>query len=490
MASLVTRRTHSFARAIVCSDCYTSTMISIRRHRWAAFALALGLNGITLVASAKTEFRLATFSADVTVPMGHALMGGGIKPSATVADPLFAKGWVLLGGKKPIVVVSVDWCEIRNAAYDRWRSVLANAAGTDPVHVLVSSVHVHDAPVADLDAERILIASNATGSVCNLDFLEAAVQRVAQALRDSLKSPRHVTHIGIGQARVENVASNRRYVLPDDSVRFDRTSRTRDAQARTAAEGTIDPWLKTVSFWDGKKPVAAMHAYAVHPMSYYGDGEVSADFVGLARAWMQTNLPSVFQIYVSGCSGNVTAGKYNDGSPENRPVLAGRIYRTMKESWASTKRHRLRQADFRAVPLRLEPRSSTGFTVTEQEKRVKEDPKPFGQCLAAMGLSWHKRCVAGQPIDVPAIDFGTAQLLLLPAESYVEFQLFAQQQRPKTFVLVMGYGECAPGYIPIERAWQENDSNLGDWCWVSPGAEATMKQAIEAALKPTVGSRH
>jgi hypothetical protein len=455
----------------------------------AALALALGLNCNALVAAAKTEFRLATFSANVTVPMGHALMGGGIQPSQKVADPLFANGWVLLGGEKPIVMVSVDWCEIRNAAYDRWRNVLANAADTDPTHVLVTSVHVHDAPVADLEAQNILNASLAAGSICNLDFHEEAIQRVAQALKESLKSTQRVTHIGVGQAKVEKVASNRRYVLPDGTISHGRTSRTKNPQAHAAAEGTIDPWLKTLSFWDGKKAVAAMHAYAVHPMSYYGQGEVSADFVGMAQDWMQTNLPSVFQIYVSGCSGNLTAGKYNDGSPTNRPVLAGRIYQAMKTSWANTKLNPLKLADFRVVSLKLTPRDSAGFTVADLEKRLKEDPKPFGQCLAAMGLSWRKRCAAGQPIDVPAVDFGPAQLLLLPAESYVEFQLFAQEQRPKSFVMVMGYGECAPGYIPIERAWKENDQNLADWCWVSPGAEAAMKQAIEAALKPAARSQ-
>jgi hypothetical protein len=47
----------------------------------------------------------------------------------------------------------------------------------------------------------------------------------------------------------------------------------------------------------------------------------------------------------------------------------------------------------------------------------------------------------------------------------------------------MGYGECAPGYIPIERAWAENDSNLHDWCWVAPGAERALTQALEMALK-------
>ncbi len=82
------------------------------------------------------------------------------------------------------------------------------------------------------------------------------------------------------------------------------------------------------------------------------------------------------------------------------------------------------------------------------------------------------------------MDFGPAQFLLLPGESYVEFQLHAQKLRADSFVMVAGYGECAPGYIPIERAWAERDGNLSDWCWVAQGSEAPMKAAIEAALKP------
>ena len=90
------------------------------------------------------KFEIATFSADVTVPMGHGMMGGLWK-SKSVADPLFAKGVVLTGGDKPVVFVSVDWCEIRNASFDRWREVLARAAGTTRERVLVSAIHQHDA---------------------------------------------------------------------------------------------------------------------------------------------------------------------------------------------------------------------------------------------------------------------------------------------------------------------------------------------------------
>jgi hypothetical protein len=189
-------------------------------------------------------------------------------------------------------------------------------------------------------------------------------------------------------------------------------------------------------------------------------------------------------MYVSGCSGNVTAGKYNDGSPDNRPVLAGRLYAAMKGAWEVTKRHLLRAIDFRSAALRLEARGGAGFTEEDLMKRLRDDPKPFGQCLAALGLSWRRRVEAGRAIDVAAIDFGPAVLSLLPAEAYVEYQLLAQRTRPDVFVVTAGYGECGPGYIPVERAWEERDGNLNDCCWVAPGSEEKMARAIAAALKP------
>ena len=60
-------------------------------------------------------------------------------------------------------------------------------------------------------------------------------------------------------------------------------------------------------------------------MSYYGDGRVSSDFCGLAREKRARDEPGVFQVYFTGCAGNVTAGKYNDGAKENRPVLRDRM---------------------------------------------------------------------------------------------------------------------------------------------------------------------
>ena len=447
-------------------------------------ALSLALSASPGIAADKAPYRLATFAADVTPPLGHALMGGGIAPAKKIDDPLSAHGFVLLGAGKPLVVVAVDWCEIRNDAYDRWREVLAQAANTTPQRVLVMALHQHDAPIADLEAQRFLDRAGAAGKICDLKFHERAVQKVAAALKQGLGKARRVTHYGIGQAKVEKVASNRRYLLAGGKAAYNRMSATRDSKIRAYPEGTIDPWLKTLSFWDSDRPVLALSAYATHPMSYYGRGGVSSDFVGLARKRRQADEPGVLQMYVSGCSGNVTAGKYNDGATANRPILADRIYRAMAQAWKATKRYPLERIAFRTAPLRLEPRDGTGFSVADLQKRLKSDKRPFGQCLAALGLSWRKRADMGHKLSIPVLDFGKALFVLMPAESYVEYQLLAQNLRPDAFVVTAGYGECAPGYIPIERAWRERDGNLNDWCWVAPGSERAMTGALEAALIP------
>jgi hypothetical protein len=453
-----------------------------RREALAAFAATSG--GLRPTLAEAPQLTLSTFTAEVTVPIGHPLMGGGIAPAKEIVDPLFAHGFVLQGVGKPIVFVALDWCEIRNGAYSAFRVPIAYDVGTDPSRVMLCSLHQHDAPVVDLDAQLLLERHRAEGKVFDLAFLRRTVDQLAAAAKESLKNAKSVTHVGTGQAKVEKVASNRRYTDEAGTIRHNRMSATRDPKIRDAEEGTIDPFLKTLSFWNGDTPLLGLSAYATHPMSYYGKGGVSADFIGMARKRRQADTPGTFQTYVSGCSGNVTAGKYNDGDPANRPVLADRMHQAMVAAWKDTKRVPVKEVSFRSVPLKLEARTSAGFSEAELTKRLTTDPKPFGQCLAALGLSWKQWVDSGHAIDLPVLDFGSAVVAVLPAESYVEYQLAAQRMRPDAFVLVAGYGECGPGYIPIERAWKENDSNLADWCWVNPGSEQRMLEALEKALKP------
>jgi len=430
-----------------------------------------------------TALLLACFSADVTPPIGHPLCGGLVKPAERIVDPLFARGFVLLGAGKPMVLCAVDWCELHNDAQDRWQAVLAEAAGTVPERVMVCTIHQHDAPLADLEARRLLDDRDVKGGLTDPAFFERALKGVAASVRKALESPRRITHVGVGQGKVEKVASNRRVVRADGKVHGMRGSSCADPALVAAPTGVIDPWLKTISFWDGDRAVAAVSCYATHPMSYYRRGGVSSDFFGLARARRQKDDPSIFQIMTNGCGGNLGAGKYNDGSTKMRPILTDRLYQGMVRAWQATKRHPLERPTWRVTPLRLPPKTDKRFSTDYLTKLLDDEKQSLGERVrASLALTWRRRAEAGHVMKVPTLDLGVAQVVLLPGEPFVEYQLMAQKMRPDAFVMVIGFGGLGPGYVPIDRAFDEGGYEPGAWCFVGRGCEKAMTTTLRRAL--------
>jgi hypothetical protein len=423
---------------------------------------------------------LATFTCDVTPPIGHPLCGGWIEPARGVDDPLKALGVVLLGVGKPVVLCVVDWCGIRNEAFRIWRKALADAAHTTPEYVSLHTVHPHNAPFADVEAQKLIAEAKAPISL-ELDYFHDCVKRSADALRNALPKARQFTHIGTGSAKVDRVASNRR-IVADGKVKFARMSATKAKAVRDEPEGLIDPNLRTLSFWDGETPLAAAHFYACHPMSYYGDGRVSADFCGLARQKRQDENPDVFQMYFNGCGGNVTAGKYNDGAKENRPVLRDRMYNAMVSAWKETKRTAVDRWEWRFEPVKLPPRREPSFGATLSQK-VLDDPKAKAaiRVNGAFQLAWLKRIDI--PIELNCLDFGGKVMsLFLPGESFVEYQLAAQAARPDASVFVAAYGDDGPGYIPTARAYLEGGYEPTA-ALANADAEEIMTRAIRKLLR-------
>jgi hypothetical protein len=424
---------------------------------------------------------LATFSIDVTPPEGHPLCGGWIEPARAVDDPLKALGVVLLGQGKPIVLCVLDWVALRNDAHLAVRKALAEAAHTTIDHVSVHAVHPHNAPFADTVAQKLLDEAKGPPSL-DLKFFDKAVKDVAAACKDSLAKTKRFTHIGVGSATVTEVASNRRVLGPDGKVKFTRTSATKNKEARDAPEGLIDPALRTLSFWDGDTLLAAMHYYATHPMSYYGDGRVSADFCGLARQKMQDEDTKVFQVYFTGCSGNVTAGKYNDGAKENRPVLRDRMHEAMKASLRSTKKIPVDGWEWRVESVKLLPRKEASFG-EEASRKVLEDEKATKakRGNAAFQIAWLKR--QDRPIDIGCLDFGGKVFVLhLPGEAFIEYQLAAQKMRPVETVFVASYGDDGCGYIPTAKAFLEGGYEP-TVALAGPESEAILLKAMAKLLK-------
>lgn len=53
------------------------------------------------------------------------------------------------------------------------------------------------------------------------------------------------------------------------------------------------------------------------------------------------------------------------------------------------------------------------------------------------------------------LDGGAAQFLIMPAESFVGYQLVAQRLRPDSLVVVARFRDGAARYIPLDQSFQE-----------------------------------
>lgn len=442
--------------------------------------LSLSL-GITAGAG---ELRLATFQIDATPPVGSPLCNGAVKPAKEIVTPLTARGVILLGAGEPIVLSAFDWVGIANESHDAFREALAKAVSTSPDRVAIHTLHQHDAPGSDFATERLLAEHGLGGLYSNAAFDRGVMNRLAAAAAESLSKAQPVTHYGVGSGKVEGVASNRRILGPLGTVILQRQSAGgKNPAAREAAEGTIDPLVRLVAFWNGDTPVAAMTYYATHPQSYYGQGSVNWDFVGMAREKRAEALPGVAHLHFDGAGGNVAAGKYNDGSKDNRPVLAQRLAAGMKAAWDTQRKRPLSAEDVRWLvrPVVMPVRDTL---IEEALLANLRDPalRATDRIRAGRDLTFLRRARDGHQIPLTCLRLGEASILHLPGELFVEYQLAAQAIRPNSFVAMAAYGDYGPGYIGTAKAYAQGGYETGIVSRVAPQVEALLMSAMQELL--------
>lgn len=451
--------------------------------------VCLGILSIVLLGSNdsradETPLKIAVFEADITPAIGSPLCYTLVPAAKEIVDPLKARGIVLLSGDKPIVLCAFDWVGIGNGGYDQYREVLAEAAGTTRERVAVHCLHQHDAPSCDFAADELLIPYGLGNKLFDTAFARSAISRIAEAIRKSIKDPQIVTHVGFGKGLVKEVASNRRVLGPDGNVKYIRYSSTKDETVRAEPEGIIDPYVHLVSFWNGDKPLTSLTYYATHPQSYYGQGGVSCDFPGLARGIRDQELPEVFHIHFDGAGGNVTAGKYNDGSPENRPVLARRLATGMKAAFDATKKYPITgsQVGWKVQPVPLP--AASHLDIDQLKKTIADEKADMRARLTGAGaLVWALRCAARDKIDITCLTLGPIAVLHMPGELFVEYQLAAQKMRPDSPVVMAAYGDYGPGYIGMAHSYSQGGYETGPVSRVAPEVEGVLMSAMRELLK-------
>jgi dienelactone hydrolase len=421
--------------------------------------------------------RVATFRCDVTPPLGQPLVACDTIQS--VEEPLLAKGIVLESAGQRYVLCAVDWCELCNGSHDSFCSKIADAAGTTAARVAVQTVHQHTAPLVDVDAQKLMAENGLQRAHLDPKVVDEIEQRLAAAVKQSLDRFEPFDHVGVGQAKVDRVASSRRPRDQAGNIQA-RASYCRDPAVRALPEGTIDPWLKTITLARGDKPLVRLHYYATHPQTKYGDGRATSDVPGIAREQLQRK-EGVFQIYFDGCGGDITLGKYNDGTPECRQELAGRLLAGMEAAVAATKLVPAGPVCWRTYPLLLPARTDHGFSMAECLACLRDAKRSplLRMSYGALPAAFYQR--AKRPIELSCLQVGDVYIVQLPGEPLIDFQLFAQKLKSDAFVAVAGYGDCGPGYICPAQAFRDGGYEPTD-SFVKPESEGLLKRAIAVLL--------
>ncbi|NUQ62898.1 MAG: hypothetical protein HUU20_10435 [Pirellulales bacterium] len=436
--------------------------------------IAAVVGSTTTLAAGDGPLRVAPFQCDATPPVGHWLYS---EPLETVEHPLLAKGIVLEQGENRYVLAAIDWCVLSGGAHTRLRQAMADGAGTDLARAAIHCTHVHTAPILDTEAKQLLAGVENPPRYYDPAFLDRVAGDLSAAVKTACARLEACDRIGAAEAKVERVASNRRIPV-DGKIVWRGSSRGRKTALAELPEGVIDPNVKTITFARGEKPIVRLHYYATHPQSFYGDARASYDFPGMAREKLQEE-EGVFQVYFTGCAGDVAAGKYNDGTREARQGLYERLLAGMRASAAATKYRPVGPIAWRTVGLVLPPKNVPGYN-PEEFRRTLVDPKQDGskRIWAARRVAFFER---KQPIAISSLQIGDVSIVQLPGEPMLEFQRFAQAQRPDAFVAVAGYGDGCTSYICTDKAFEEGAYEPGASA-VGPGSEKILKGAIRELL--------
>jgi hypothetical protein len=426
------------------------------------------------------ELKLATFEVDaspaIDTPMAYDL-------TREVTMPLSCRGVVLLGMDKPIVLCAVDWIGIANEANVLFREKIAEAAGTTADRVVVHTLHQHDAPRADVTAMKLMREVHREKEFYDPELWNDVLDRVAQILPAKIAAAKVVRTIGVGQAEVIGVASNRRILDAQGRVAVTRFTACQDPAVRELPVGVIDPMVRTVVFFGDELPIAALTYYATHPQSYYRTGEANPDFPGMARNARQA-VTGVFHLHFNGAGGNIGAGKYNDGSKANRQTLAEKLEEGMKQAWASMKRQPVSTEDVQWSTENVRLPVSASINIDALKLLVADRATLGPRAInAAEQLAFATRMAAGNTIPIGCLRIGNNYVVHMPGELFVEYQIAARELRPKDNVLMAAYGDYGPFYIGTRVAYPQGGYEVGATASnVSPDVEDVLMNAMAKLL--------
>lgn len=277
--------------------------------------------------AAEEPLQVGVARVDVTPPLGYA-MSGYFRPRGAegMLDPLEAKAMVFRQGDQVAAICSCDIIGVTRPLSDTVRLRVAEETGIPAERLILAATHSHTGPAYASDLKRHLQLESASSPALSRDgeqstdypqqLIDGVVEAVVAANRALAPAS-----LEVGEAEVETVSFNRRFILKDGTVRT--WARLADPDVVRAA-GPIDPGLDILAVRrpGENSPSAALAVFALH-LDTVGGTKYSADYPHHMEELLRAQLGESFSlVFGAGTCGDIN---HNDptGAPRNSAQTIG-----------------------------------------------------------------------------------------------------------------------------------------------------------------------
>ncbi|MDD5597156.1 MAG: hypothetical protein PHV82_04385 [Victivallaceae bacterium] len=424
--------------------------------------------------------KIGNFIIDVTPPVGNAIAFG---INEKTDFPISIRGVIIDDGKTRVVLAACDFINILGKAYGQMRKVIANAAGTEAKNVFLHSLHQHDSVRIALELNEVY--RQCTGrEITPLSYYNKINEELKLAVSQAADNLRAVKNVATAERRISGLASNRRLLDKNGKVYAMRFAMCTDPKLQKEPTGLIDPVLRSIGFiGSDNKLLAIMHFYASHPQTAYHRNRCSSDVPGFALDYAARHCGNdAFQIYFTGCGGNVTFGKYYKGETSfkrfgerlGRELVENCNHLELKSPGKITVKHALFE-----LPLKMEMNEKDLLDRLNKAEKANEKISLTRRLVIAG--NWEK----WKKVSISRISIGEdVNIMSLPDETVVEYQLYAQSLIPEKFLACAAYADTADGsYIPTAVMYNEGGYEPGGCTMTTAEVEPRMRAAIDKVLK-------
>lgn len=425
--------------------------------------------------------QIAFFKVDVTPPVG-AQMAYGLNKK--IDTPIFIRGLIINDGSTRAVIVSCDFVYVWGQTWFEWRKAIADAAGTSEDRVFLHSIHQHDS--MRISPQWNEFTRKFGQEAVSEDYCRDTLKKLRTSVASAVNGEWHdVSKLMTAERRLSGLAANRRMLDENNKWFATRYSMCADPKLRALPVGTIDPLLRTIAF-SGKdgKIIAALHFYAAHPMAAYRREMVGQDVPGVALDYVEKEFDkATFNIYLNGCGGNISFGKYQLGNNKEKSleVLGRRLGEGLVANLKNLEEKPLGKLSFVNADFKfpLNPELTEEILLKQVGKSIDGAPDLKAISRLVIVRNWKE----WQTCSISRLSIGNeVNMLSLPGEMCVEYQLYAQSIVPEEFLACAAYGNATYTYIPTAKMFSEGGYEPGRSI-TTPEVEDNLKKAIYKVLK-------